>query len=270
MYGKYINISTPKFFSKIWNILKSCKVVIEKHKFLTIANFTAIFFGFLPCIYCLICFESENKVKSFLYLCPILAVYIASFLAYSIFKKFPTFSRIFSALLNTTILFLQVFVTLVTFALCPYSEEIDYTKYNKVENYKKTIQLYNHKRVAHFPAKIPKEATSIVIDARPVDFFGSQHIYLKFDINKEYINNELKKYSYIKILDYQNASEQYGYFANNIDFSKYIYFVINDKAHEKLEKQDFPYHYGIATNREQNQILYYYDYPDIPDLQLKY
>ena len=270
MFGKYININTHKFFSKIWNILKICKVVVEKHKFLTLANFIVIFLGLLACIYCLIYFEPENKVNSFLYLCPILAVYIVSLLAYFIFKKFSTLSRIFSALLNTTIILLQIFVTIVTFAFCPYDEEIDYTEYNKVANYRQTILLYNHKRVAHFPAKIPKEATNIVIDARPVDYFGSQRIYLKFDINKEYINNELKKYSYIKILDYHKASEQYGYFASNIDFSKYIYFVINDKAHEKLEKQDFPYHYGIATNREQNQILYYYDYPDIPDLQLKY
>ena len=63
-------------------------------------------------------------------------------------------------------------------------------------------------------------------------------------------------------MNYDKAREHYDFYANDIDFTKYTYYVINDREHEKLPEHHFPYHYGIGVNKDLNRILYYYENPD--------
>ena len=259
MLGKYINLN--KIFYYILKFLKKSKIVIEKHKFLTFANLTSIFLGLFPCVYGLLRFEPQNKIPNLMYLIPIPVVYLVSLAAYFIFKKLPTISRIFSFLLNSTIIVIfQILFALIIFS---FADSCDFNdKCNKVENYQVALQQYPTKRVAHFPDKIPPEATNIRISAETFSFFGSQSLYLVFDIDKQYIDNEIEKHSFVNIMDYAKASKFYGFYNNDIDFSKYTFYVINDREHENLPGHHFPYHYGIGVNKDSNQILYYYENPD--------
>lgn len=90
-----------------------------------------------------------------------------------------------------------------------------------------------------------------------ISIFGSEYITLKFNIDKSYIENELRKYKFIKIKKITpfNSPATDNYRINLDGFTLYI---INDKDTENPKGHEFPYHYGIGVNKEFNQIVYYY------------
>ncbi len=80
-------------------------------------------------------------------------------------------------------------------------------------------------------------------------------MYLKFDINKKYIENELKKHSYLRTWEYDSSQK---YYYNGINYSDFTFYDVGDSTQGKQLATGLPYYYGIGVNKKQSQILYYY------------
>ncbi len=245
------------------NYLKDIKFLIEKHEILTFANVFSLICGIIPAIFILCTFEPENKISGFIYLIPIPIVYLISLAAYFLFKKFSKISKVFSFLLNTFIIVIfQIMLAMFLFS-GTHSHDIE-VKCNKLENYPMALKYMDvDSRVRHFPVKIPDNAKNVYLYAGIDSFFGSKSLYLKFYIDKKYINEELKKYKFIKIKPYKELENlEYNFYCSNINLEDYILYIIGDKQHEIPNEASFPYHYGIAVNPKTNEIIYYYENPD--------
>ena len=255
MNRKYIDLNAKiPFIGKGLDFLKKSKIIQEGHPFLTLANFTAIVLAFIPFLDYMINFDPKQKAYGLLFFIPTLAVYLVSLFSFLLFKKFPNFSRILSFCLNITLI-VVVQVIIASIIWYHYSEIRMESIYNKLKNYPLALEAYPAEQVAHFPEKIPTEASNIVFFAKTYTIFGNQFLYLKFDINKKYIENELKKHSYLRTWEYDSSQK---YYYNGINYSDFTFYDISDSTQEKLLATGLPYYYGIGINKKQNQILYYY------------
>ena len=255
MNRKYIDLSIKfPLIGKILYFLKKSKIILEGHPFLTLANFTAIILASIPFLDYMINFDPKQKVYGLLFFVPALAVYLVSLFSYLLFKKFPNFSRILSFCLNITlIVVVQIIISSIIWY--HYSEIRMESIYNKLENYPLALEAYPAEQVAHFPQKIPAEASNIVFFAKTYTIFGNQFLYLKFDIDKKYIENELKKHSFLKTWEYDSSQK---YYYNGINFSDFTFYDVGDSTQGKQLATRLPYYYGIGVNKKQSQILYYY------------
>jgi len=261
MLRKYINFG--KIYYTIFFWLKCAKFFIEGHSFLTLANFISLFLGLTACLYCLIFFEPEDKITGGLFLIPVILVYFVSLLSFFIYKKFKLFSRIFAFLLNNFIIIVfQILIASFVFASA-YEFDLE-TKSNQVKYYPLALERISEQdKILHFPAKIPDNAKNVFLDVDTISFFGSESIYLAFDTDKEYIDNELKKHKYIKISNYSRIQPfDYSFYCNNLDLNGFTFYIINDRKHANPKEHSFPFHYGIGVNYPKNKILYYYENPD--------
>lgn len=213
----------------------------------------------------MIYFEPVNKTPGFVFLIPPLVVLIIYAIAIHIFQYFPVLTKILSFLLNVfVILFIQIFIGLIVFYFCwGFDKEL---KCNQVKNYSEALTMVNPERTKHFPSKIPDNATNVELKTSYISFFGSEDIYLKFNIDKSYIDEELKKYKYVNV--YKNGKWQkpkkydHRFYSGDINIDGFTFYVINDLENENLPGHHFPYHYGIGVNYDKNQIIYYYENPD--------
>lgn len=177
------------------------------------------------------------------------------------FDKYPKVTKIVSNVLNVFIiifvqLFLYGFMTLIFSGLL----ERDVTQ---VKDYQHALtSIHNPERIKHFPEKIPEDAKNIELFKYCNNWFGSEGIYLIFNTNKTYILNELAKYKFQKIEGpYKNEGDYEHTFISlcAYEFYKVIYklYII------KLSKEPHNnFSYGIATNKSQNKIMFYYNFPD--------
>ena len=255
MNRKYTDLSSKfPLIGRILYFLKNSKIILEGHPFLTFANFTAIVLASIPFLDYMLNYEPEQKIYGLLFFVPAFAVYLVSLFSYLLFKKFPSLSRILSFCLNITlIVVVQIIISSIIWY--HYSELRMESIYNKLENYPLALEAYPAGQVEHFPKKIPAEASNIVFFAKTYTIFGNQFLYLKFDIDKKYIENELKKHSYLRTWEYDSSKK---YYYNGINFSDFTFYDIGDSTQEKQLAIGIPYYYGIGVNKTQTQILYYY------------
>ena len=151
-------------------------------------------------------------------------------------------------------------------------EKLDKLYENPIEYIQAKESIDEQYRIKHFPCQIPSEAKNIHLYKYHNSWFGSEGMLLEFDINKEYIDKELKKYKFIKkdklpkdqdyFSDYEYHKYSYMLSNRNFDIKNFTFYVINNRDNEKPVEHEFPYHYGIGVNEYHNRIIYYYDCPD--------
>ena len=127
----------------------------------------------------------------------------------------------------------------------PYNPIRPISEYNKFAENKTS-------ETSHFPDVIPPNATNVEL-YRNYLFHGDVEEYLKFKIDDEYINNELKNYQYTTIItgDKYTGHPPRGRTKNKDD----VYYILGD-----LLQMHRGYSYGIVVNRKTHEIIYYYSY----------
>ena len=266
-----------KIFNKINNFiqwtknLKQKKILVhlwQNHKFL----FIALIISFILALFqSLVVLTDTNvpipaKLVGFLFIIPVLLVIIITFIATKTFDKHPNLTKFFTFLINSfVILFIQLMFGM--YFLFFFTLASEGKIYDNPKEYSKALKsIYHVERIVHFPITIPKEAKNIELNKETNAFFGSEAILLKFDIDKEFIEQELSKHNYICIEKPNNYTHEYrdAMLTNNgrISVDNYIFYVINDKKNENNPEYHFPYHYGIGVNNDMSSIIYYYVNPD--------
>ena len=238
------------------------KQFAKEHKFLSYS----VILSFILCFPVFIIYFSSNRdISSFLLLTPFLLILLNNIIAYFTFPKFPKVTKWISTLINTLMLLIITLgiaiILIIIFAI--FRPDKDYTDFKQYEEAKKSI--YAQYRIQHFPQTLPEDATNIHFYKNHHPWFGSEGILLEFNTNKNFIENELKKYKFINI-DTINADRyRYNYMlAGSQDFNieGFTFYVINDRDNENPPEHHFPYHYGIGVSPDFTQIIYYYDCPD--------
>ena len=102
--------------------------------------------------------------------------------------------------------------------------------------------IWKQKCVEHFPKSIPENAKNIQFNQEQNEWFGSEAIILKFNIDKEYINKELKKYnfkykentdSYISKKYNSHKPDAMMTDGNRIKTEGFTLYIIDDRESEK-------------------------------------
>lgn len=228
--------------------------------------FACVTFSFLlaivPFLFFLIELE-HSKNLALIFLTPFVLLISCSFVAYYTHKKYPKATKIITIIINLFIIFfIQTICGLfASIHLCLFDIPKPITD---IKYYQKAInEITDNYRVAHFPRSIPEKAHNTELYQESGDFFGSEYITLKFNIDKKYIEQELKKYKFIKIVPFGQGGTYFIATDNGrIKLDNFTFYIINDKDNENLKEHHFPYHYGIGTNKTFSQIVYYYTNPD--------
>lgn len=219
----------------------------------------------IPFLYCLIAFFYPNKLLyTWIFFIPFVVVFSISLISFFVHRKFPLFVNLIACLLNLfIILVIQCFCGLYVFSFLFCANE-EY-KFDKPEYYEEVIEHFEKDKVAHFPKHIPEGAKDVEMWGDYLSFFGSEKFLLKFNADKKYIENELKKYKFISIESYKKFENRLDYvIKDGKSFKKedFTYYIISDRENDKPTRHCFPYHYGLAINHDKTQILYYYSDPD--------
>ena len=251
----------------IANMRKSnLKLFIQEHKCLFLSNVVSLFLGIIPFLFFVFCFDLEDKILAFLFLLPCIFVFCISYYATKTSSKYPKITNKTACILNIAIIvILQCFVALWYIFL--FSLYLSDKMYDNPKDYNNALKNINYtERIAHFPMKIPTDASDIELYKTSNSIFGSETICLKFRTNSKYIEDELKKYHFVNQDTPPNYKYKYDYILNNysINIDGFTFYII---GHQELydnikNKYYYPYHYGIGINKSKNQIIYYYTYPD--------
>lgn len=201
-------------------------------------------------------------------LLPIILIALIFFIGTKTFIKHPKITKITTITLITLIVLFQLLSFL--FILCINSAFSNTDEnYDKVRDYSKAINsIHAQTCIMHFPQEIPENIENIKMIKSENAWFGSEDIFLKFDTNKKYIDDELKKYKFNYI---ENAEETEHAFAKYVlsmagipdeNRKDFTFYIIHDRESEIPQQNTFPYHYGIITNNSKTTIIYYYMNPD--------
>ena len=251
------------------------KEYTNKPAFSTIVVVISILFALIPCFICLFLFLPENKWNGLLFFVPTIFIAILYCLSGLYRGKYSNLLKILVTLLNIFILlFIQTicaFGFLLICATCDANTIINHPKRYSVA----LKSLKGEKKIIHFPKNIPDTAQNTVLFKESC-VRGGDIVYLRFVAPKEYIENEIKRFNYVKIegpfedaKKYENNHPRdfiFGEERNNIDYKEYrdkiegykIY-VIGDKSPYGSGR---PCEYGIAVNDKTNTIIYYASNPD--------
>ncbi len=171
----------------------------------------------------------------------IFAILIISFLSQ---KKFPKATPIIVSVLSTLFLFLQIAwsIIIVDFA--------GVAKITDINKYEKALSLtYRPDYIKHFPKLIPPHAKNTELYKSPDNIFGSESIYLKFDTDRAFIDQELSKYKYQREFCPKDNAEIEDPLFFHIDCHECRYHIIQQMSGEHNI-------YGIAE--KENTIIYFY------------
>ena len=184
----------------------------------------------------------------------LLIILVYYFIRISLHPNFLAFAKVLSAILNIFIIgILQVILSFCVIFVIENDYEEAISK--DIKAYSRLLKSASEFETKHFPQIIPPESKNIKAYKSPDSFFGSERIILSFEIDKEYIENELEKYKFIVIKgpyltdnEYKDNTERY-YAVNDIDLNKagFKFYAIGKGSGE----------YGIAVNDKTNRILYY-------------
>lgn len=235
----------------------------NEHIFLFSSLILSFMISMLFYIICILSVEGTYLDALVYFISPILVLLIG-YLSVKTSIKYPNLTKIFSFLLNFFIIFVvQIFVgLLVLIVMMLFYNDSCFDNPNDYEKALKSIHF--QKRIAHFPRVIPAEASDIQLDKSSSNWFGSEDLIVKFSINKKYIDDELKKYKFISVENWQNTeyNPARSFYSGNINIDDFTFYVINDKNNEIPNEHSFLYHYGIGVNKDFNKIIYYYTCPD--------
>jgi len=228
----------------------------NEHKFLFSALVISAVLSIASCIYCLI-YLYTDKYYGFIFLIPTLVMLFINYIAIYLYKYIPKLTKFITFILNIFIIVI-VQILIGMFLLC-LTEFINWDYiHDKPQYYQKVLSDYPKERIAHFPNEIPKEAKNVEMNADIFSFFGGQTIVLKFDIDRQYIENELKKYKFKSKENFYHYVFSAMITGDNIKINKddYTLYVISG------DFDRFGKNYGIGVNKDFNQIIYYYSNPD--------
>ena len=227
----------------------------NEHFFLFLTLICSFLLAIVPCIYCLVNFYyTYNKINGLYFLIPFFIVLFLAILVNFIHKKSPILINFIAFFVNIFIIFIiQVIVGYFYFSVL-YENNINSIGCD-LKYYSKILQYFPQDKIYHFPQKIPNNTKNVQLYSEICNFFGSQEIVLKFDADKQYIQNELKKYKFksIENTDHYAFSTMGG---RKIKVDNFKLYVINGNFDMWAKN------YGIGVNKEFNQILYYYTNPD--------
>ncbi len=173
--------------------------------------------------------------------------------AYKLLKIIGTTTLI---LIISLIIFLKL---LINSLFAPLKIVKEPTQYEKVLK-----EIIRQEKIYFFPKKIPSNANEVQIFAY-YDDVERECIVLKFKINKEYIESELKKHEFL------NANEALGTQQNiyniptddgRISIKNFTFYVLKDKENEAYYQEYFPYFTSIGVDKNLEHIIYYYILPN--------
>lgn len=176
----------------------------------------------------------------------IFIIYLFQILTNNKWKKFCYIA-------SSIVLLVQIFgfYLLFSFHYISTHDNWYYKEYNNIAEYKTAKkELDCQKCIKHFPKEIPLNAKNIKFSQHKSYWWGSEDIFLKFETNKEYMENEIKKYSKNKINNY------YPQQIFPFDVSDFEFYAIFYKIGRFLKEG------GVGINNKNNTILYYYNNPD--------
>ena len=234
-----------KFHNYASNTLyKFFKELKTNHKFLFIALILSFILSALPCFFIIAVFF-ENKQYGFIFFVPFLIILIINIIAIKIFKHIPKITKFLTFILNSFIIvIIQIFCALFILSFMIIAND-EYMR-DKPEFYEKVLTYYPEERTTHFPQHIPQNATNVEMDADMRSFQGGQSIYIKFDIDEDYIDKELKKYKF------KSKESNNNYYICGLYMKDYILYIIDGK-YERFGKFS-----AIGVNKKSNTIIYFY------------
>lgn len=163
------------------------------------------------------------------------------------------------------LLLLLIITLIILFKLMTYSIFAPLKIVKEPTQYEKVLkEIIRQEKIYFFPKKIPSDATEIQIFAY-YDDVERECIVLKFKINKEYIESELKKHEFL------NANEALGTKQNiyniptddgRISIKDFTFYVLKDKENEAYYQEYFPYFTSIGVDKNLEHIIYYYILPN--------
>jgi len=226
----------------------------NKHFFLFLAIIMSFILSFLPFMYCLLTYYLAYKIIGYLFLLPFFTLLFFTTLAKVTHKKYPKTTNIITFIINTFIIIIVQIIIGALVILFSFEANIEHVG-NNTKYYTKILQYFPQDKTIHFPKQIPNEAKNVQLYSEIFNFFGSQVIVLKFDIDEQYIQNELKRYKFKS----KESTNHYAFSTmggEKIKIKDFTLFVIDGNL-DRWAKN-----YGIGVNKEFNQILYYYTNPD--------
>ena len=240
-------------------IIKFVKIILKilKYLFITVSLLISTLIGIVSCCTVLSCVSKVtilNILFLTLYLIPTILIFVIFFFSnkytgkYSIMLKTLSYIAI-CILIN---LHIAMFAYTLSYSLgCAVEKNEPYNPIRPISEYSKFVKNKTS-RTEHFPDKIPINATNVEL-YQGVWLHGDVEIYLKFNIDDEYINNELKNHQYTAITtgDKYIGHEPHDRMKNKDD----VYYILGD-----LLQMHRGYSYGIVVNRKTHEIIYYYSY----------
>lgn len=123
--------------------------------------------------------------------------------------------------------------------------------------------IKNKEEILHFPAKIPEGAKNIKVYEYSDMPYNGEILLLNFEIDENYIDNELKKNKFINKDKLGEVQKIYYVPKVSSDFkiNEYTYFVLDTKDNRSFYPKYFPYFTGIGIKNNKSAILYYYIFP---------
>ncbi len=240
-------------------IKKFFKYIIKNHVFIFILLIISFLASLLAFLYCAT-ISLKYCYTGLIFFIPFVIILTSTALTAKIsstnwHKFIKKLTSVIVFCFNAFIIFIaQICITFFFLAFAALCNDVDLL--NKIENYEKNFSHFPQEMIVHFPKHIPGNAKNVQICSEPYSFQGSQTFVLKFDIDKEYIKNELKKYKF----KYKESSEHYAFWAitdnHRIKIDDFTFYVIDGTFDRHAEN------HGIAVNKDFSQIIYYYSNPD--------
>ncbi len=184
-------------------------------------------------------------------------------------NKWQLVIKILSAIVNTGLIFVQLYMCLGVYAY-------NYIMTNPAYDYKQSFisdstsyieakkSISCLKCIRHFPKVIPETARNVEF-YKYINWFGAEGIFLGYDIDKDYIEKSISKQNckYYSLPN-DNLQSREMHTMGVIEFDEgfmnadgYTFCVLNPL---KTRKTSFIPQYGIAFR--QNHIIYYYNKKD--------
>lgn len=226
-----------------------------RNRFVFSACFISFIFALL--LFCLL--FKQAGFAGILYFIPVVIAFIICFVSIHLSKNLSKIFKIIISVLSLVIIFIvQFYFTAILSFILYMNNTKDIDKiYNKINTYDEAVKsIKARSRIKHFPPTIPYNAKNVKLYKNSNSFFGSEWILLSFEIDKKYIDDELKKYSFIET-ENNKYNPMRDYAVNNLNLNKtnFKFYTIGNNS---TDKNNFPLEYGIAVNDKTNTILYYY------------
>lgn len=144
------------------------------------------------------------------------------------------------------------------------------TEYTNIKHYQDALNIVREPEgITHFPHEIPKKAKNIKFYSFSGGFYH-QRIFLEFDSDKNYIDNEIKRLNLLPPIKIQDTKDiiaiqsiELAKSEAKIDTNKYTYYAIDNNYNRSLiSHNEFPFFSGIGINKDKTQIFYYFVNPE--------